>query len=220
MFKEILLNAFLVSGLITSPSPQLASTETSKLSKSPEPTLIVGYIQKIECLKENDRFASGTIFYIGNDTFITAHHVVENRPLCRDYFTKEEMVIDRVSERHDLATVKFKNLTGLGSHGMKISCKGFKKGKTYNSFGFALGTVFVMNNFKATGKFTKADYKVNEKLYVGMRELKGMLIPGMSGGPIIDAAGNVVGINNVTSHAGTKAFSYELKDTFLCNSNP
>lgn len=221
MLKELLFNALLVSGLVSSPTQhQLASKEVSKIHKFPEPTVIIGYIQRIECETNDNRVITGTAFYIGNDTFITANHVVEDRPFCRDSFNQQEMVIDRVSKKHDFATIKFKNISGLGSHGMKINCNGFKSGRKYSSFGYALGTVFVMNNLKATGKFTKPNHTVENKPYGGMRELKGMLVQGMSGGPIVDDLGYVVGINNVTADAGTKAFSYELKDTFLCKSNP
>lgn len=74
-----------------------------------------------------------------------------------------------------------------------------------------------MYKLKATSVMTPLNFLVQGKPHVGLRELKGVLIPGMSGGPVVDEDGTIIGINNVTNFGiWNKAWSRELKDTILC----
>lgn len=92
--------------------------------------------------------------------------------------------------------------------GFKINCGGFVAGQWYWAVGYANGFEWqTMTRILATWK--DADD--------GMRMLWGPpVIPGMSGGPILNAAGEVVGTVNAYSKEFPVSFSRALKDTSLC----
>ena len=145
--------------------------------------------------------ARGTAFRLG-DTVVTAAHVSAKLG-CRiggELFTQEP-------EGH----LDFATLSGLPiGRGMKINCEGFIPGKWYHAAGYANGnpwqtTVTVLATFK------KSDH--------GLRIMMGYptFIPGMSGGPVMDSDGAVVGMVNTYYPGLPFSGSREMKDTSLCS---
>jgi hypothetical protein len=92
---------------------------------------------------------------------------------------------------------------------LKINCDGMKVGTYVWAIGYAGGYSWLtMTRHLVT-------YKVTDE---GLRMLLGSptVIPGMSGGPIINEAGEVVGTVNAYNKLYPVSFSVELKDTDLC----
>ena len=97
---------------------------------------------------------------------------------------------------------------GKGS-GFKINCEGFKPGTYTFAIGYAGGYTWqTMTRHLATYKDTDDGFK----LLLGAPTV----IPGMSGGPILNEAGEVVGMVNMYSKMFPVSFSRALKDTSLC----
>jgi hypothetical protein len=107
-------------------------------------------------------------------------------------------------------TLDFSRLdyAGKGS-GFKVNCEGMKAGTYVFAAGYAGGFTWqTMTRHLVTYKSTDD----------GLRLVLGgpTFIPGMSGGPVLNAAGEVVGIVNAYSKMFPVSFSRELKDTSLC----
>lgn len=147
----------------------------------------------------------GTAFRVGEHMLISAAHVT-NGISC----TIESNIVQATPEPDlDIAVIAYP-IRKLG--GFKISCDGFKPGQYYHAVGFARGapwqqTVTVL----ATSMQDKAGYRI----MLGYPTF----IPGMSGGPVMDSAGVVVGIVNMYSPFKPYSWSRELKDTSLCRAS-
>jgi len=109
-------------------------------------------------------------------------------------------------------TSDFSMIDGTPGPSLKIDCGGFVKGKTYLAIGYARGAPFLTTvALQATGQ------KAN-----GFAVLVGIftMIPGQSGGPLIDAeTGKVVGTNNVYNMEQGWSGSVPLSDTPVCKKN-
>jgi hypothetical protein len=91
----------------------------------------------------------------------------------------------------------------------KINCGGFKTGTYVWAIGYAGGYTWqTMTRHLVT-------YKDADN---GLRLLLGapVFIPGMSGGPVLNEAGEVVGVVNSYSMGFPVSFSRALRDTSLC----
>jgi hypothetical protein len=95
------------------------------------------------------------------------------------------------------------------TRGFKINCEGFKPGTYVFAIGYGGGYTWqTMTRHLATFKDTDD----------GLRFLLGSptVIPGMSGGPILNEQGEVVGMVNMYAKLFPVSFSRALKDTSLC----
>ena len=144
----------------------------------------------------------GTAFRIGPTTLVTAEHVS-----AIGGCTVDGIPFTATPEKDlDVAILDYP-LPRLG--GMRINCEGFKPGRYYFAVGYAKGWPWqTMVVLYAT--YRKADN--------GQRMLLGSptVIPGQSGGPVMDETGAVVGVVNAYSPFFPISFSRELKDTSLC----
>lgn len=92
--------------------------------------------------------------------------------------------------------------------GFKVNCEGFKGGEYYFAVGYARGwkwqtMVMLMATTQTVG---------GQTLLLGPPTV----IPGMSGGPVLNAAGEVVGTVNRYSPIYPLSFSQPLSDTSVC----
>lgn len=144
--------------------------------------------------------ARGSAFRINDHQLLTAAHVTSNTG-CKI----NGQPIVGVSEKDlDFAVIE---LPGHG--GMKVNCGGFQTGTYVFGVGFAGGNEWqTMTRHYVTYKDT----------YDGMRYLLGFpsVIPGMSGGVVMNSAGEAVGVVNRYNPGLPLSYSRPLKDTSVC----
>ena len=164
-----------------------------------EPAQLFGAMTMIEC---GD--ARGTAFRIGRRLIVSAHHVTSSGP-CRIGAAPLVLV------REDAAT-DFALLRGPpGPVHLKLRCTGFRAGRAYWATGWAQGRFRLTTRLVAT-----ADRSPGSGGAGGLFVLVGMVWPGMSGGPVVDRRGRVVGIVNRRALAAPLVQSRSLADTPLC----
>jgi S1-C subfamily serine protease len=217
MFKQLIAAIACLSLLACSPNDNPnASLAGAKLPPAAETTINLDLIRQVLCIKDGEG-GTGTMFYIGDGKFLTADHVSADRT-CTDLATGQPLTILKRDKLKDIALLKMDIPTEQIQYKFKLNCKGFKKGKSYYAFGYHYILGYQGNRLVATKKFTGSDFIVDDVYKMeGLRVLVGFIIQGMSGGPIIDMeTGEVIGLNNVTGSGGSRAYSRELKDTFIC----
>ncbi len=155
---------------------------------------------------------AGTGFLINDHTVVTAQHVVEGMHSCT--INGVAIKMNEGDKALDYTTLSIET---RGLESLPIRCEGFKRGENYYAIGYARGARFTMNRLIASGRFEDATDEQGQDIGIHLRELRGTAIPGMSGGPILDKDGYVVGITVAISTIGVdRVFSRELKETHLC----
>jgi hypothetical protein len=170
------------------------------LISSSNPVLFGDYplVKKVTC----DR-GTGTAFRIGRTRFLSVDHVTRNTGCKIDgvaFWTQPE-------PEADFSVLE----VPIGRGGaFKVSCEGFKRGQHYWAIGWAGGRVQRVISLYSYG--TYADN--------GMAVLIGSptVIPGMSGGPVINERGEVVGTVNMYNPWQPISLSRALRDTGVCKS--
>lgn len=141
----------------------------------------------------------GTAFRVGPNRMLSVAHVTKNSNCKingRPFASVEP-------EGQDFAEVTVADRK-LGA--LPINCDGFQPGEWYWAVGYAGGY----------------EWQTVTRLYatihkdIGMRLLRGEVIRGMSGGPILNAKGEVVGTVNAKNIFVPVAYSVELADTPVC----
>jgi S1-C subfamily serine protease len=99
---------------------------------------------------------------------------------------------------------------------MQIHCATFKTGEVYYALGYAFARDMMVTRLYATAKYGNRKDVVSGTPFPHIRELNGMIIQGMSGGPIIDPKGRVVGINNGEANERRIGLSREIIETYFC----
>ncbi len=143
----------------------------------------------------------GTAFRIGPNTMVSVSHVTDGLG-C----TIGGQSFKATPEPGDFSIIKTP-ITKSG--GFKINCGGFVKGESYWAIGHAKGALHHTTiHLLGSGLVVES----------GMAILTGSptIIPGMSGGPILNTKGEVVGTNNMFSMQFPMSLSRQLKDTSLC----
>lgn len=180
----------------------LVSTSATEPTKPPEPLSTYPQVKQVLC----GFGASGTAFRIDADTYLSVAHVtkmfgckINGEPI---------QVVESAGDFSILHTDDSRE------GGLPISCEGFKAGQFYFGTGYAYGwqlqrTVMLRAHFlDQIGGIAH-----------GMRILYGpeTVIPGMSGGPVMNAKGEVVGMVNAYNKIWGLSFSLSLSDTSLCD---
>ena len=152
---------------------------------------------------------SGTVWRISGDRYITADHVSGARSCTMD--GTPARVIHR-DLRGDFAVIS----TSRGSgREYEIDCGGYAAGQFYRAIGWAGGRDLLALPVVASG----SDWIGTIGNDTGQRRfhrLSGIVYPGMSGGPVINREGKVVGIVNAGSPFGL-FLSRPLSETALCD---
>lgn len=224
MLKQILTAILCISlvacGLNPSRFPvsqptNVETIEEHRQSNFDRVTLNLDIIRQIVCINDEKKYTSGTMFMIAPSIYVSADHVTEDHT-CFDYAADKPVLVYKKDAAKDISLIR--GLPIATYKPLRVSCEGFQKGRTYYLLGFAHGTLYALNAVVATGNYTGKDFIVDGVVKEHLHELKGLVVPGQSGGPVVDLerGGVVVGLNNVTAERGTLAYSRELKDTFIC----
>jgi hypothetical protein len=166
---------------------------------SQQPMDFVQYpnVHRVDCLE-----GKGTAFRIGGHHWISVAHVTALN-LCQVGTEKINVTVqDGPNDFSEFDTQSVGN-------GFKVNCEGFKPGQWYWAIGHAHGAPF---------QTQIALYATYAKAADGKRILVGPynVIPGMSGGPVLNAAGEVVGTVNAYNPDTPISLSRELKGSPVC----
>lgn len=144
--------------------------------------------------------AKGSAFRINDHQLLTAAHVSTNIACKID----GQPIVSREEDGLDFAVLEMP-----GHGGFKINCEGFKTGTYVFAVGFAGG-----NEWQTLTRH----YVTYKDTGDGMRVLLGFpaVIPGMSGGPVFNEKGEVVGVVNRYSPGFPISYSRPLSDTSVC----
>lgn len=157
-------------------------------------------VEKIEC---GNKIGSGS--RIDTDTVITATHVVTDGG-CTIRGKPAEVIYS--DPKQDFSVLR---TADKSSSRMAISCAAPVEGAEYFAIGYAFGDDFVVQPLTGTSS------KVRAGQFAGMKMLRGNIYPGMSGGPVIDRTGSIVGIVNAAPRNGLSSMlSLSLSGTYLC----
>jgi S1-C subfamily serine protease len=155
-----------------------------------------GAVARIECGE-----AVGTGFWVESGRIVTAAHVVSNGPCSIDGVAAETARVDG-----DLDIAELHGPVGSGT--LPIECSDYRTGRVYRAIGHALGALRPSTRVLRATRY-RSDLDNGHRL----RVFEGEVAPGMSGGPIVDNQGKVVGI----TLRRWPARSRELNDTWICN---
>lgn len=221
-----LLVALLINFSLLACSPEPAATTAALPTKSATKPIVLAKkfrdlnfdrIRKIVCWHGVGKGrASGTAFVIRENILVTAAHVVDEK--CKDSATGLPVRAYYVDWDNDFALVTMD--TGPLTDVMEYKCDGFTAGERYSAIGFSGGLRLRETRLVASGLRTGLNgliriNKTETRPSIHLYELNGNIYRGMSGGPVIDEEGIVVGINSTTDDNGHGG-SRELRDTILC----
>lgn len=181
----------LLAGVITLASPQLAEAPYAH-----------PFVKQVRC----DR-ALGTAFKVAPNKYLSVNHVTANSGCTID---GKPIVVTHADPDGDFTIVA---VDDPGPGGIEISCEGFAPGSWYYSVGFARGDPWsVTISLKSSGMPTLVG------MLRGWANFQGIeyVIPGMSGGVIMDSQGRAVGMVNAYNPDWGLSWSRSLKDTAIC----
>lgn len=163
-------------------------------------------VQRIECKQGTDTY-SGTGWFYKDQSLVTAAHVVEGMNSCT--IQGKTVTVTKLDHDADYALL---TVESHPSEVLSFTCEPFHKDAKYFAVGYALGEDFVVQPLR--GSIENSD---DESGFRGESLLVGKSFAGMSGGPIFNEAGQVVGLVNGGDKEGrSSVVSRSLVDTTLC----
>lgn len=191
MSVKILLAAALVAAPVPASAPIITYDEQRAAIDYP-------LVKKVRCTE-----GSGTAFRVGPTRLLSVAHVTRGTNCLID---NAPITVIEQDNAHDFAIIEA-GPPKLGA--LKINCGGFHTSEWYWSDGYAWGLPYQT----AVAVFTSAFHdETGKRILYG----KHAFIPGMSGGPVMNAEGEVVGLVNAYHPIFGLSFSRDLKDTSLC----
>jgi hypothetical protein len=154
----------------------------------------------------------GTMFHIGTKTYMSAFHVA-NGSVCWDSKTQAPLSILFADSTQDY--VVFKTENDLDNVKFTLACKPATIGARYTAIGWPDPTKPAAVQLTATAKYSPTTYRVEGDKAIHLRVFNGAIIPGMSGGLVIDKNWVVYAINNASD--SKTSFEREIKDTLFCS---
>ena len=163
-------------------------------------------VKYILCVDSDGKHSAGTGFVVSKNRVMTANHVIENSESC----VIDHKPVKLISSDVDLDVAVVKVDLGDDAPVAKISCEGYTMGETYFSFGYSQGIDPAITKLEFTGDFMDFENKPHFAI------LRGLMFAGMSGGPIVDMYGKIVGMNTLSNEKGF-AGSRQLSETSICS---
>lgn len=158
------------------------------------------YVEKVTCDS-----ASGTAFKIHTGHWLTVAHVADNQD-CR--IDGKQITILELDEKNDFAII---DVPDDRPGGLQVNCNGYSNYRWYYGIGHGRGY--------REPQIVAVRYD-SWLTWIGSRKW-GILeaarfVPGMSGGPVLDHTGRVVGTVNAYGVFRRISFSRQLRDTTIC----
>lgn len=209
-----LLSVFFMLG--AAPAQQNAAPLPEIVKAPYQPTIFLNFslIRHVTCLDADKLEHYGTGFMIKRGVMVTAAHVMG--AVCWDTVTRQPITPLAVDEKNDFALATVELPYPREMKFMRYSCSGTTKDVRYESIGYPDGGPLAMTHVIAKDEKTPEGYTLTGgRVAAGLRGFNGDIIPGMSGGPIVDEDGVAVAINSATNHAGY-GMGREIRDSILC----
>lgn len=150
--------------------------------------------------------SSGSGVRVDANLILTAAHVAATMPCTLDGVP---LTIETIHEEADVALLRS---PAASPRRAVVSCSAPTSGATYFAVGWAAGSDFVVQRLIGTGTFERSQYP-----FIGAAQFRGSAWGGMSGGPIFDGDGNLIGIVNAGRRdARPLMIGRLLRDTSLC----
>lgn len=153
--------------------------------------------------------ARGTAVRLEKGRFATVSHVTRNSG-CQ--IEGQPVTLEYDDPTRDFAIVTIENDPGWG--GVELNCSGFQEGQWYYSVGYARGIpASVVISIRNGGPF------IFHTVWRGWSIFKGIeyIIPGMSGGMVMDFYGRMTGMNNAYNDLEGLSWSLPISETILCD---
>lgn len=158
------------------------------------------YVEKVSC-----NYASGTAFKIKDGRWLTVAHVADNEGCTID---GKPITVLEMDGANDFAII---DVPDNRQGGIEVNCNGYSNYMWYWGVGHGRGysnPQIVSVRYNAWLTF------LGSKKW-GIME-GNRFVPGMSGGPVLDHAGRVVGLVNAYGIYQRISFSRQLRDTTVC----
>lgn len=159
---------------------------------------------------------TGSAFYIDETTLVTANHVAESDTCVNrgptNNRSREIEVIDRDSTG-DVAVLRGPRVSRERTY--TVNCDGFVPGEHYYGGGYVQDG----SEYRSVPMTARNEaYRVDLDGQTTLGSLDGSVQQGMSGGPIVNDRGEVVGIITAQPRDNTNiTLSQEMRDTHFCD---
>lgn len=171
----------------------------------PPPTFVTNpYIERVDCLE-----GRGTAFKLDTGLWVSVNHVTKLTACSVDGLPIKVTYSDPVG---DFSTFDLPGDNRAG--GLHADCSGYRDGQWYHATGHARGLPVLQSlpvMFSKLVQWAGANRGWSVLVY-------NAVIPGQSGGPMLNSYGNAVGTVNAFNPFYPVSFSRALRDTIICQS--
>lgn len=178
----------------------LALVQPFKLAEAPYEH---PHVKQVTCSN-----ARGSAWRISKGRFISVAHVTR-RPGCT--INGLPIIVEHEDPFGDFSIIRVPGDNVKG--GILINCRGFFPGRWYWSVGFARGNPWsIIIAMKSSGIPSLISLRYGWNMFKGIE----YMIPGMSGGVVLNSAGEGVGTVNAYNDIEGLSWSRPLSETILC----